>query len=376
MSRFSVAIFAVAVWFCLGLGATQASASDVSCGDEITADTTLDSDLVDCPNNGIVIGADDITLDLDGHLIDGDGTLFAGCPEGEACDVGLLNEGHDGVTVRDGSVREFAYGAVVGGARHNRVLGISSSRNLLFGIVVGGSARSVVRDSSSHDNIAPEGDGMGMFGSHDVRIVDNSFRNNPGPGIHVEESTHNLIKGNLFSRNGPGLLMQKSDRNQVRRNRFSRDGGVLVFRGDRNVIARNRASRAVEGIAIEKGRGNLVVRNVVVHARGKAGIRLGIGSPSIGGANNVVRGNLVRGSGDDGFRVYPKDGHSLLKHNVAIGAVGDGFDVESRTTKLTGNRAVRNGDLGIEAVVRVRDGGGNRAHGNGDPAQCKNVACH
>ena len=54
-----------------------------------------------------------------------------------------------------------------------------------------------------------------------------------------------------------------------------------------------------------------------------------------------------------------KDDHSLLKRNVAIGAGDDGFDVQSRSTKLTGNRAVRNGDLGIEAVRGVIDGGGN-----------------
>ena len=52
---------------CLAFGAGPAAASQVSCGDTITADTTLDSDLVNCPNNGIVIGADDITLDLDGQ---------------------------------------------------------------------------------------------------------------------------------------------------------------------------------------------------------------------------------------------------------------------------------------------------------------------
>ena len=47
----------------------------MSCGDTITTDTTLDSDLVDCPTNGIVIGADNVTLDLNGHTIDGDGTV-------------------------------------------------------------------------------------------------------------------------------------------------------------------------------------------------------------------------------------------------------------------------------------------------------------
>ncbi len=63
-------------------GAGQASA--ITCGTTITTDTTLDVDLVDCPDHGIVIGADDITLDLNGHVIDGDG--FADCPKKEFCD--------------------------------------------------------------------------------------------------------------------------------------------------------------------------------------------------------------------------------------------------------------------------------------------------
>src|SRR4029450_12122301 len=57
-----------------GLGAGSALASHVRCGDTITSDTTLDSNLVNCPNNGIVIGADNVTLDLNGHTIDGDAT--------------------------------------------------------------------------------------------------------------------------------------------------------------------------------------------------------------------------------------------------------------------------------------------------------------
>jgi hypothetical protein len=36
---------------------------------------------------------------------------------------------------------------------------------------------------------------------------------------------------------------------------------------------------------------------------------------------------------------------------------------------------VDNAELGINAVLGVIDGGGNKAHGNGNPAQCTNVAC-
>jgi hypothetical protein len=55
------------------LSGDRALASRVGCDGAITTDTTLDSDLVDCPNHGIVIGADGVTLDLNGHVIEGDG---------------------------------------------------------------------------------------------------------------------------------------------------------------------------------------------------------------------------------------------------------------------------------------------------------------
>jgi hypothetical protein len=83
--------------------ATSKLPSEVSCGDTIVADTILDRDLVDCPSNGIVIGADNITLDLNGHTITGDGERFKGCGRREFCDTGVVNDGHDGITVRDGS---------------------------------------------------------------------------------------------------------------------------------------------------------------------------------------------------------------------------------------------------------------------------------
>ena len=193
----------------LTLSGAEAANTQPNCGDTITADTTLDSDLVDCPNHGIVIGADDITLDLNGHRIDGDGTPAAGCnPRKEFCDIGVFNRGHDGVTMRDGSVREFDAGVFVFKARASRVLDISSKKNTSFGLIFNELSHSLIRDSAGSNNIPPEGDGMGVFGSHGLRIVDNTFRNNRGPGIHVDGSNGNLIKGNLFSHSSPGVLIE------------------------------------------------------------------------------------------------------------------------------------------------------------------------
>ena len=86
-------VLAATVAVVLAVTGGEASADHVSCGDTITVDTTLDSDLIGCPNNGIVIGADDITLDLSGHTVTGDGEEFDACPQDEFCDVGVLNMG-------------------------------------------------------------------------------------------------------------------------------------------------------------------------------------------------------------------------------------------------------------------------------------------
>jgi large repetitive protein len=364
---------------CLAFGAGQASANHVSCGDVITADATLDSNLVDCPNNGIVIGADDITLDLNGHMIDGDGgTPAAGCnPQKEFCDVGLLNPGHDGVTVAHGSVREFLVGVWGLRVSHNRLLGISSSGNQCCGLGFFRGTRSLVRNSSASSNPpARRGPGMFLIASDRVRVLNSSFRDNGDQGIVVEDSTDNLIKGNVFSDNGfYGIVLIRADRNQVRGNRSVRDGevGFYVAPGNRNVIAGNRVSHSRgSAISVDGGDHNVIARNSAQDSERDA---IRVGCPRCGVVvGNAVRRNRIRGAGEDGVRVDNAK-HTLLKRNHAFGANDDGLDANSPTTKFIRNEARRNGDLGIDAVREVIDGGGNKASGNGDPRQCTNVAC-
>jgi parallel beta-helix repeat protein len=364
-------------------GGEAAGAQPLNCGDTITVDTTLDQGLVDCPDNGIIIGADNITLDLNGNTIDGDGKPFAGCAQGEICDSGVANDGHDGVTVEHGSVRQFDVGVIVGRASHNRLLGISSSGNRFAGLGFFASTRSLMRNSSGSGSTSRE-DGTGMFlaDSHHVRILHNSFRRNGNQGIFAPESTHNLIKGNLLSRNRGGIELQKSSRNQVRRNRSVRDGiGVLVALRDarRNVIARNRIVHPTQarggdgqGIEVPRGSHNVIARNSIRDASRNA---IAVGGEGVRGVGNVVRRNHIRGAGKDGVNVADAK-HTLLRRNRASHSRDDGFDIESRSATLTGNRANRNGDLGIEAVRGVNDGGGNVAHHNGDPRQCTNIVCN
>ena len=228
-------VAAATVALVLAVTAGDARASDVSCGDTITADTALDSDLLDCPNIGIFIGADDVTLDLNGHMIDGDGTRTAGCdPRTEFCDEGVSSLGHDRVTVMHGSVRGFDDGVAIGKARHARVLDISSSNNRFAAILVGRSARSLVRNSSGSRSTARHG-GTGMFlvASHHVRILNNSFSRNGDTGIFASDSRHSLIKKNLAKRNTTGISLERSAMTKLTRNRAirNRDLGIQAGRG-------------------------------------------------------------------------------------------------------------------------------------------------
>jgi parallel beta-helix repeat protein len=323
--------FVVLAAVCLALTAGQASESHVSCGDTITADTTLDSDLVDCPSNGIVIGADDITIDLNGHTIDGDDEPFEPCREDEPCDIGVLNDGHDAVTIEGGTVRDFGPGVVIVQAKSNRLRDVAAVGNTFEGIVLFRSELTRVHGNSASRN------GVG----------------NSRPGIALIESDNNRITGNTMSRNGDlALFMEASDHNLIRNNkaRGNPEDGMII-EGNRNEIVRNRLVRNGGGILI-----------TIVSRGGK----------SVG---NVVSRNVVRNARAGGIAVDRVPKRTLVSGNLVVGSGRAGIIVGHRSTTITENRAVRNGGLGIRAVKGVIDGGGNRASGNGDPRQCVNVVC-
>jgi large repetitive protein len=375
----------------------------VSCGQTLTQSVKLANDLSNCPNNGLVIGADNITVDLNGHTIDGDGELVADCPPppGPDCDVGVQNTGgYKGVTIEGGKLREFAYGVeVFGGASHNRVRHISSTHNLFRGILIGGGITdSQIERNSTNDNGA--GIVLCCF-SQNVRIERNSVSGN-GDGIVVRDSDNNRIAKNSVSGNtdtgegseGNGIGIEGND-NEVSHNRVHGNADNIGLGGDRNRITANEVTDPVgcpdqehpgklacgHDIQLGAGEGNLVANNRVARALSD-NISVDSFDPDNPTVGTVVRDNLVRDAGVDDIAVGTDVNadpaavtDTLILRNTATGAGDDGIDVGSVATTLTRNRAFRNDDLGIEAVRGVTDGGGNKAAGNGDSRQCTNVFC-
>jgi nitrous oxidase accessory protein NosD len=369
----------------LALGAGQASASHVSCGDTITVDTTLDADLLDCPSNGILIGADGITLDLNGHTIDGDRELTEDCPEGEPCDLGVLSDGHAGVTVRGGSVREFAVAAVVAGGESNRLLHLSLTESTFSGaLVVDSPGAQFEHNTVVANGLNTDQAGVGVFTSPDSRIARNEISDNGDIGVFGLDADDIVFDGNVLSGHPEAAFLIEGSRNVFSRNRLARNAEGITVGGDENVITRNHVSDAPLseeggglGIFAAAGHDNQVTRNVVIRAA-RVGIQVSLPPDELEGGppamNTVVRHNVLRGN-RDGVFVLETAENTLIEDNLALASEDDGIDVDSPMTTLTGNHALNNGDLGIEAVFGVTDGGSNKAHGNGNPAQCTNLAC-
>jgi parallel beta-helix repeat protein len=377
------------------LSADQALANHVECGDTVTQDTTLDSDLIDCPGDGIVIGAPYLTLDLNGHTIDGVGESSLICNSGiqngkfDLC--GPEISGHDGVTIRNGVIRDFFWGIIVFRAEGNRIERTLTTRSGR-GILMLGS------DSQVEDNVAAGNDagialgvnnrvednsvvgnrlGMSLLGDGN-RLRRNSISDNTDTGLSVFTAA-NRIRENRVTGSGIGMLIGYSN-NRVSGNWVSEnDRGILLngSEADGNLITRNSVSANASGIVMEFGADNNRIESNSTRGNQSEGIaiRLGFGSngPSDG---NVLLRNAAVGNGTDGILVAATNADTLVKGNIADRNGDDGIDVEDSRTTVSHNTANGNGDLGIEAVPGVTDGGGNRARGNGNPAQCTYVACN
>ena len=246
MNRRTAAVATASIGLCvLGAisapGTAAAPADKVSCGDKITADTKLHSDLLDCPSNGLLIRGDDLTLDLNGHTIEGNGKLVADCPEGEPCDIGIDAFRARGVTIKNGSVRRFGYGVSVFEAREVRVRNVSSSHNHFNGILAVDTRRvEVVRSSATRNGLSTDFPGLAAIDSREMLIKRNRLNRNADLGLFAINVNRSRIERNVMARNPEAGIILEGDGNAITRNRIVGNGDGIAFDGDGNRLTRNR----------------------------------------------------------------------------------------------------------------------------------------
>lgn len=330
----AVAVIATMGFGSLAAGAQPPPASTVQCGEVITEHTVLADDVGPCQDNGIVVGADRIRLDLNGHRVFG--TPDAG--DG----AGVLVRQRTGVRVTGGTVSGFDAGVAI----------------------MGGSGNTVT-DITAHDNIGHTGT---SGGGEDVQF---------GDGIAILSSTGNLISRNRVIHNGPfsGIgLFQQVDADHPREMTGPNSGNRILH----NVVADNDVCRVPpgdpgfprgfcdnDGIRLEPGVHDNVVSNNAVTGSALDGIALFFQA-----ADNVVTNNAVSDNGfhgafhrkGDGIRVFQAADRTRINANSVFGNAAYGIIVGSLDNRILGNTTGGNEILDLHDQNAGCDG--NQWRGN------------
>ena len=238
---------------------SPASASLTACGDTITADTALHSDLLNCPGNGIVIGADHITLNLNGHTLAGVG-VSSTCARDQNCDAGVDNlAGHDGVTIVGGTIQGFRFGINARGVEDNTVKEVSASHNTVLGVFVRSSTDAVIERTSVSGNGI---NGLVLDTSQGSVLRGNSVTGSHGYGIFLFNVNNSVVQDNTLEGNDHGISGANISHNSIRRNLVTHSGGSAIdLSGTHNRIEHNRLIDNGDGII--PGDDNLISHNVI-----------------------------------------------------------------------------------------------------------------
>jgi parallel beta-helix repeat protein len=289
---------------------SDARAAPVVCGQVLTQSTALDNDLVGCPGDGLVVGADGIVITFAGHTIEGTGAPGS---------VGIRNEGYDFVVITDGD--------------H-------------VGLDIGGFETSILLEDAAWN------------------VVSDLFVQDPFDGafgILIDGGHHHVITGNDARGGAP------NDCDTVT------GAGIGVFYSHHNLIFDNDAHLADFGIALVGSNANVVSFNGAAPDFSDGNECVGIAL--VDADFNWIGDNVAAHSDEGGIVVDGASRWNTIVGNVATMNAADGIHIDQLRTFVVANDASENFDLGIEAVPGVIDLGGNTASGNGNPAECLNVAC-
>ncbi|HEY0640073.1 MAG TPA: DNRLRE domain-containing protein [Pseudonocardiaceae bacterium] len=387
----------------------------VNCGQVITQSVLVTEDLLDCASDGLIVGADEITIDLGGVTIDGIGQ-----------GVGIRNDGFHSVTITNGSVQQFDVGVQLGsGTWRGIVSGIGAQLNQDAGISlvdadhdgIGSTVRSNTVAGNAYGIRLSEGtggahvvdntiggsaeDAIGILASNGNRIERNTVSSTSGVALLLAGSSDNLVIGNTISGTSKQAisLQAASDGNRVEGNALSdSEIGIEVLQSGGNDIIGNEATGMNgPGVGLDNAQGNDVVGNVLtsnkdgmelyqssgnliqsndVSGNDSTGLAVGDGS-----LDNLVIANVATGNNSEGMSVEAEvlQGSTTpgnrIRENIANGNSGDGISVNKPGHDITANVANNNDGWGMYAELGNTDGGQNRATGNVELEQCYRIVC-
>ena len=294
-----------------------------SCGDTLTANTTLTANL-DCSGyNGtaLFMGKDGISLNLNGKTITG--------PTGNEGYYGVSTDGYHRTTVRNGKINHYYIGVYVSGSNRTLVQNIQMIGENLgdYGVYVYTGTRNTLNllNISSVETA--------VYAEYDSRLT-------------VSNST---LSGGLGG--GEGVYLYYSTADTVSNNHVTGYYGTYEYRSHRNVYSGNTATGGTHGFYFDcDGYGQVTVSGNRSSNTDNAGFSLNycytIGHPVDGYIGTRVVGNTSTG-GSYGFESYDSF-NELWRNNVGNDNEHDGFWFESPSGyQIVYNTALRNDSNGF-----------------------------
>ena len=349
--RAAVALAAIAATMAT-MAAFAPPAQALDCGRTITRDTTLQSDILECPGDGLTIGANGVDLNLNGFTIDGTGL-----------GAGVRNDGFDNVTIKNGTISSFDYGVQHGpGTLNATVSGLTLSliqvramqlRNTDFSEIsqniIGEGSRGLQVSAGSTDNLfsgnqitRASNDAIVVAGSPRNTFSSNRISWTGDRAVAFSRSARSTMTGNTIVHNSDAAItLAFSPSSTVQQNR-------ILDSSDAAFVASNSTGLTFQGNNVRNVGDSLVLQETGTSKFiGNTMTGVSDGGLFVSSHDNVVKDNVLELIGDTGFSLTDSD-HNLIEGNT-LTTIGDaGFKLfNSHENQILTNTATGASDSGV-----------------------------
>jgi len=206
--------------------------SAANCGDTLTSSYNMTSDLLNCPGNGINIGASNIILDCQGHTLSGTNSGY-----------GIYLQSTSGNVIKNCIVTNFEYGIWLTSSSNNNTI-TNNTANSNRGVEIDGigiflqvSSNNILTNNTANTNAY----GIILGYSPNNTITNNTVNTNLGEGINLWYSSNNILTNNTANTNAYGIYLTSSSNNIISKtvNSYNQFGIWLTYSSNNNTITNN-----------------------------------------------------------------------------------------------------------------------------------------